>query len=433
MNPNIKLLLSLVVFFSCEKSLDQDVLATVGSREVTSFEFAGSYSDRLIKSQIQDSKFERDRHFQFLIRNKLFSEAAVRNNLKLDSIANRYIALDSIKFLRDELYYEEILNEKIAIEESDLRKHYVWSKRECHLKHLYFNTQDDADSAYVLLAIDPSRFDTLAFHTFTDEKLKESGGNLGWVSYNVLDPNLEKNGFDMALDGISPPVQSSFGWHILKKLDEKNQMITDEAEFQKVKENIRKTIIQKEQQIRADQFINQLMLSKNILLDDSLIQDVTKALFELAQLNNRQQVPPLQNRGEILKSIITNLRDISHLPLAQYDGGTFFVQDYIDGIQSLPPAQTNYSPKMTFYHALRNKILAEEGGKQELGKHPNVKRKIQDSRDIFLSRAYLATFFEGQTQGRFEKEELDKIADSLRTIIPVKTYPEHLERLFAEG
>ena len=119
--------------------------------------------------------------------------------------------------------------------------------------------------------------------------------------------------------------------------------------------------------------------------------------------------------------------------MAQYDGGEFLVQDYIDGIQSLPPVQTNYSPKMTFYHALRNKILSEEGGKMGLGNHPNVQFKIQDSKDRFLSQAFLSTFFDGETQGRFSKARLDAIADSLRNNISVTLYPEYLERLFIEN
>ena len=256
---------------------------------------------------------------------------------------------------------------------------------------------------------------------------------MGWVRYNAMDPNLEAYGFDMALDELSPPIQSSFGWHILKKKDERNQMITDEFEFQNNFDGIKQTIIQKQKQIESDQFINKLMLSKHILLDDRLIQDVTKILFQLAQLNGKQKPINVENKSDIIKGLILNLREVSQVPLAQYDKGKFTVQDYIDGIQALPPVQTNYSPKTTFYHALRNKILSEEGGKKGLGNHPNVQFKIQDSKDRFLSRAFLSTFFDGKTQGSFSKAKLDTIADSLRKNIPVKLYPEHLERLFVKN
>ena len=432
MKPNIKLILSLVVFFSCEKPVAPEVLAMVGSRIVTSFDFAESYSKRLINTQLLDSDFERDRHLQMLVRNKLFSEAAIRDQLVLDSIAHRYISLDSIKYLRDELYYEMIMNNEIQVSDELMRKHYIWSNRECHFKHLFFNSKDDADSIFIILSVSPVQFDSIAFKTFSNEKMKNSGGDLGWVAYNALDPNLELHGFDMAFDEISPPIRSSLGWHILKKLDEKNQMITDESDFQNNIDGIKKTITKKLEQIQSDQFVNDLMLSKHIFLDDGLIQDVTVTLYQLAELNGSQKPINIENKSDIIKSLLTNLKEIAQVPLAQYDEGEFLVQDYIDGIQSLPPVQTNYSPKMTFYHALRNKILSEEGAKKGLGDHPNVTFKIQDSKDRFLSRGFLSTFFDGETQGSFSRTRLDTIADSLRKNISVILYPKHLDRLFVE-
>jgi len=405
----------------------------VGSRVVTSFDFAESYSKRLINTQLLDSDFERDRHLQMLVRNKLFSEAAIRDQLVLDSIAHRYISLDSIKYLRDELYYEMIMNNKIQVSDELMRKHYIWSNRECHFKHLFFNSKDDADSIFIILSVSPVQFDSIAFKTFSNEKMKNSGGDLGWVAYNALDPNLELHGFDMAFDEISPPIRSSLGWHILKKLDEKNQMITDESDFQNNIDGIKKTITKKLEQIQSDQFVNDLMLSKHIFLDDGLIQDVTVTLYQLAELNGGQKPINIENKSDIIKSLLTNLKEVAQVPLAQYDEGEFLVQDYIDGIQSLPPVQVNYSPKMTFYHVLRNKILSEEGAKKGLRKHPNVTFKIQDSKDRFLSRAFLSTFFDGETQGSFSKTRLDTIADSLRKNISVILYPKHLDRLFVEN
>jgi hypothetical protein len=59
-------------------------------------------------------------------------------------------------------------------------------------------------------------------------------------------------------------------------------------------------------------------------------------------------------------------------------------------------------------------------------------RLIQDSKDRFLSRIFLSTIFDGETQGSFSRTRLDTIADSLRKNISVTLYPEHLERLFVE-
>ena len=138
-------------------------------------------------------------------------------------------------------------------------------------------------------------------------------------------------------------------------------------------------------------------------------------------------------KSDIINNLLTNLKEVAQVPLAQYDEGEFLVQDYIDGIQSLPPVQANYSPKMTFYHVLRNKILSEEGAKKGLGDHPNVTLKIQDSKDRLLSRIFLSTLFDSKNQGSFSRARLDTIADSLRKNISVTLYPKHLDRLFVEN
>jgi hypothetical protein len=325
------------------------------------------------------------------------------------------------------------MNNEIHISDELMRKHYIWSNRECHFKHLFFNSKDDADSIFIILSVSPVQFDSIAFKTFSDEKMKNSGGDLGWVGYNAMDPNLELHGFDMALDEISPPIRSSLGWHILKKLDEKNQMITDEYDFQNNIDKIRKTITKKLEQIQSDQFVNDLMLSKHIFLDDRLIQDVTVTLYQLAELSGSQKPINIENKSDIINNLLTNLKEVAQVPLAQYDEGEFLVQDYIDGIQSLPPVQANYSPKMTFYHVLRNKILSEEGAKKGLGDHPNVTLKIQDSKDRLLSRIFLSTLFDSKNQGSFSRARLDTIADSLRKNISVTLYPKHLDRLFVEN
>ena len=70
------LILLTTLYNSCEKKTSPDVLAEVGSTQVTSHEFIKSYSNKLIQSKIKDSNFERSRVLNELIRTKLFAEGA---------------------------------------------------------------------------------------------------------------------------------------------------------------------------------------------------------------------------------------------------------------------------------------------------------------------------------------------------------------------
>ena len=86
------------------------------------------------------------------------------------------------------------------------------------------------DTIAPLIGNDLSLFDYYAKKLFKDKVLNDSGGHLGWVPYNTLDPNIEQAAFSMPVNAITGPVRSSYGWHLLLKLDERKQMIISEED-----------------------------------------------------------------------------------------------------------------------------------------------------------------------------------------------------------
>ena len=49
----------------------------------------------------------------------------------------------------------------------------------------------------------------------------KNGGDLGYFGKGQMVPEFEKATFDMAIGEVSEPVQTQFGWHIIKVLDKK--------------------------------------------------------------------------------------------------------------------------------------------------------------------------------------------------------------------
>ena len=102
-----------LVIVSCSKKIDPSIIATVGDSYITSTEYISAYSDRLIKTQVKDSEFERERMLNELIRTKLFAQGARMKNLSLDSSANSMVELSRDQALRDALYKKFIGSECI--------------------------------------------------------------------------------------------------------------------------------------------------------------------------------------------------------------------------------------------------------------------------------------------------------------------------------
>ena len=126
-----------LIIISCSKKIDPSIIATVGDSYITSKEYISAYSDRLIKTQVKDSEFERKRLLNELIRNKLFAQGAKMKNLSLDSSANSMVELSKDQALRDALYEKIIGSENSLVEDSTIRKHFKWKFTEIRLKHLF--------------------------------------------------------------------------------------------------------------------------------------------------------------------------------------------------------------------------------------------------------------------------------------------------------
>jgi len=407
------------------------ILAKVGSRIVTTSEFEESYKSKLIQSQIQDSPFERNRTLQILIKSKLFAESAIENHLTLDSLTLRRVQLVKNQILRDALYESLFNSDNYSVSDSLARQHFLWMNKECKMKHLFSPDKSVMDSLFILLQNDPSQFSQFASSLFSDSTLRNNGGSLGWVKYNDLDPALEKVAFPMSVESFSGPIQSQHGWHILYKDDERRQMIISEDEYLMRKNSIITDVKKKEQLTSANQYIHQLLDRKNISIDDSLVYHSIGQIFTLIQLQQGQGESGAKIQyGDLLTSISQSLLSSLNEPLAHYDGGTFTVKDFMDGLLSIRPAQSTHSPITSFYQALRNKILVEEALNLGLEQDPIIQVKVQDIEDQFLASAFLKSHLNGQSSGHMNASELKSISDSLRAVYSITTYPEHLAALF---
>ena len=74
---------------------------------------------------------------------------------------------------------------------------------------------------------------------------KEQGGNLGVFGRGMMVPEFEEAAFGLELEKVSEPVQTQFGYHLIK-VDAKNEPKT--SEFADVKNQIIQKLIQENQE-----------------------------------------------------------------------------------------------------------------------------------------------------------------------------------------
>ncbi|HET7034361.1 MAG TPA: peptidylprolyl isomerase [Thermomicrobiaceae bacterium] len=90
-------------------------------------------------------------------------------------------------------------------------------QEEIHAEHILVKTQDEANQIEQELKSKP--FEEVAKEKSTDTATAPNGGDLGWFPRGVMVPEFDAAAFNLKPGEVSAPVQTQFGWHIIKVLE----------------------------------------------------------------------------------------------------------------------------------------------------------------------------------------------------------------------
>ncbi len=82
------------------------------------------------------------------------------------------------------------------------------------------------------------KFEDMA-RQYSDDGSANNGGDLGWVNPGDTVPQFEKVMNELAINQISDPVRTPFGWHLIQVLERRKQDMSKEAERLKARQEIR--------------------------------------------------------------------------------------------------------------------------------------------------------------------------------------------------
>ncbi len=140
------------------------------------------------------------------------------------------------------------------LELKGLNKHMITKTR---VRHILLKTNElinDAEAKKRLQTlkeriIDGDDFATLARSHSDDKGSAINGGNLNWVGKGDLVAAFESAMNKLAINEISDPVQTQFGWHIIQVLERENRDNSVEHKKNRVREEIRKRKIEEETEL----------------------------------------------------------------------------------------------------------------------------------------------------------------------------------------
>lgn len=261
------ILFIIVVFIcsSCAKNGDKKVIATVGKTEITLKEFTDRYRNLLKLTGMRDNLKMRHDYLKIVIDEKIIlTYADTSGFVRKPEIVNAQ------NNLRDQVYinyfYEHSIYPELKVKDAELRETFRRSKIRLHTRHLYARTLTEALEMKKRLDNGES-FETIARYAFKDPKLALNGGDLGWISYDEMDPAFENAAYSLIPGQISEPVKTRNGYSIIQVLDRRIEPFILEQDYQKNEKWLEMQLKRRKQasflEDKTDEFLKELHLSFN--------------------------------------------------------------------------------------------------------------------------------------------------------------------------
>ncbi|MDH7604957.1 MAG: peptidylprolyl isomerase, partial [Melioribacter sp.] len=197
-----------------EETISKDTIAIVNNKIIYLDDFVNLYRDKKSKLGLTDSYDLRLKYLLNLVYDELLiAEAKAENLDKTDDAKKELERIKTQEILN--AFSSKHISTKINITDDELIDLFIKLNTKIKVRHLYAPTKSKADSLYREL-INGKSFEELAKENFNDPVLKESGGLLGYISIDEMDPEFEKTAFALNVGEISKPVKTVMGYSIIK-------------------------------------------------------------------------------------------------------------------------------------------------------------------------------------------------------------------------
>ncbi|MEC0708900.1 peptidylprolyl isomerase [Bacillus haynesii] len=179
---------------------------------------------------------------------------------------NQLIDQKGEDFVKEQIKYELLMQkaakDNIKVTDDDVKEYYDGLKGKIHLSHILVKEKKTAEEVEKKLK-KGEKFEDLAKEYSTDGTA-EKGGDLGWVGKDDnMDKDFVKAAFALKIGEVSGPVKSQFGYHIIKKDEERGK-------YEDMKKELKKEV---QEQKQNDQTELQSVIDKLVKDADLKVKD----------------------------------------------------------------------------------------------------------------------------------------------------------------
>jgi peptidyl-prolyl cis-trans isomerase C len=282
---SLLLLAASIVLVPLAAAADDAVVARVNGHEIkqSDLDFAATEIGPRLATIRPDDR--RRILLQFVIENELMAGAGEKDKLDQTDTFPARVKYHTRRALRDAFYDSGIAG---AVSDADAKQIYdekiakMKPEQEVHARHILVETKEEAEEVIKRLKNGED------FATVADEKSKDTnakGGDLGFFTRGQMLKPFEDAAFALEPGQVSEPVQTQFGWHVIKVEEKRDQSLPS---YDEVKEAIMAQLIQQ----KAQQVVTNLRDSATIdVVDPELKRSIDDAAM-------RGEAPPLPDEDD---------------------------------------------------------------------------------------------------------------------------------------
>ncbi|GAB4364200.1 MAG: hypothetical protein Kow0042_02600 [Calditrichia bacterium] len=364
---------------SCSEGESPGVVARVGKEKITfeeldrSFKLNPRYAIRTPLSKARLSQLN------FLIDGKYYLLAAKEANLQEDTLIAR-----RIQYIRDKetikAYIQDKFINQVQVSDTALLRALAKFERKIRVQNLYAPTRQEAEVLRARLMKGES-FTDLAREVYSEESLAESGGDMGFITFGEVDPQVEKRIYSLEIGEISEPVQSAFGYHILKVTDiQPNEEAASMDSYTKTKyvtDRLKNRLVDQAVRTHLKELSENQKIQVNNRVLDVLVQATSKVMDDRYE-NPTLFVPPI--RSGDLDSIRLGVGDVLGETLVKFGERKMNVAEFLKKLRQMPPYHRPYLGTrkrmiQAIIDLIRNDLILEEARRLGYDQQDAVKQR----------------------------------------------------------
>ncbi len=219
---------------------------------------------------------------EFLIESQLLADEAEKEKLGTGKDFEERLAYWRRRALR-ETYFEKKLRASISdaaaetFYKDQVKK--IQPEEEVQARHILVEKEEDAQDLHEQISRGAD-FAELAGKHSKDPGSAKDGGMLGYFSKGQMVPVFEKTAFALQKGEVSEPVQSKFGWHIVKVENRRTKPVPT---FEEVKDRIVNMLVYQRQQALTES----LRKKASVEYHDLIVLQAVKARDEREKLKQQ--------------------------------------------------------------------------------------------------------------------------------------------------